>query len=91
MRVREQVQRPREVDLPDEVRRAEARDGERRDEPEGPVLHASLGDLRIGRAEAYVLGCAGRPFQGLLARRPRGEDCAPPAGAAVEPNPLHSR
>jgi len=45
----------REVDLPDEVRRAEARDDERRNEPKGPIPHV-LSDFSIGRAEAYVLG-----------------------------------
>ena len=91
VRVREQVQRPREVDLPDEVRSAEAGDEQRRADPEEPLVHARLGEsFGMDRAEAYALGCAGRPFQSLLARRPRGEDCAPPAGAAVEPNPLHS-
>src|SRR6185503_871971 len=55
-----------QVDLPDDVRGAEAGDDERRRDADGPLLHSD--NLGIGRREAYALGCTIRPAVSLLAR-----------------------
>ena len=69
--VTEDVQHLPEVDLPDDVRGAEAGDDERRRDAERGLLHSD--NLGIGRREAYALGCTIRPAVSLLARLGRRE------------------
>src|SRR5439155_26604394 len=77
----------REIDLPEDVRRTEPGDDERCPDPEQSFFH-ELGGPRMGRAEAYALGRAGRPLEGVGEARAGGQDGAGPVGATVDPYPF---
>ena len=61
VRVRQEVQRLREVDLPDQVGGAETRDGERPCEPEVPVSHAIQATWASAVPKRTYSAAAGRP------------------------------
>src|SRR5437763_4578349 len=89
VRVDEDVQRPRDVDLPDQVRQAQARDDQRRDEPEQPASHEEGGlggrfdrarGCSMGATEAYEIARVDRLAEG----RPQDEIVHVGLGAAPQ-------
>src|SRR5205823_5433861 len=84
--VRQDVPDPPDIDLPDDVRGAEAGNDERRRDPEGTPPQVS-DNLGIRRTEAYALGRARRPLESLFAGGPGRKDGAGAVGAAVGAHP----
>ena len=86
VRVREDVQRLPDVDLPEDVSGAETGDDERREDPR-PFVHLRE-RLGIGRAEAYVFGGLRRPLESLVAALAGREHGACAVGSPVDAGPL---